>query len=728
MKRFLTLILAVLMIVSCFVGCANQQSGDGAQTTGGTQDGTTPDNTPKVGGKVVVGSSTELGGDFRWPGFGSSSAGAADIDVNGLTHGYSTMETNQGGAYVWNNTVVKSHTEVEDEDGNLVVTIEINPGLKFSDGTEVKAVNYLAYVLAFSSPVSVGAGHPGISGQAFVGFDAFSEYNGTNADEEAGISKEFAGVRLLGDYSFSLTIDAAKGYYPYYYANTYGAVSPYPLDLVLGEGVEVKDDGNGAYLSDAWYTQGEVTTNDEGEETITYVKADHLKEARYDATKYAFSGPYVIKEWDDSKKEATLELNPNYAGNFEGQKPHIQTIVYTKVVSETQLDSFKNGQVDIISGITGGDDTKAALAVVDADKSKYAEVHYQRAGYGKVQFDCDFSPTMFASVRQAIAYVLNTADFAQAFTGGYGTVVYGPYSPDFDQWKAVQDDIELTEYAYSVENAKQALIADGWIYNSKGEAFVEGAEGVDAVRYKKLTAEEAEACDGVNKTYTSVENTDGVEYKTVEINGEYYMPLVINWFGTTPNEVTDMLVARLVGTDDVKALGMVIRSTVGDFNPLLSHVYRDTTLGTYTGTPTYSMYNLATGWNSAIYDYSYNWSLDPAYFDYSNNKLYDEYDVAFPYYDADGNHTKLSYADAVAASGDKLGMDYISFAMVYDATTTEEYNEWWQAYIERWNELMPDIPLYSNYYFDLYNAKIQNFKTSPFFGPTDALLYSWVAE
>ena len=709
MKRFLILALALVMVVACFVGCNPQ-----TQNPEGTTDG--EGNVPTVSdedNKVIVGNTTELGGDFRWPGFGGSSAGAADQDISGLITGYSTMETNQGGAYVWNETVVKTHTEEEDANGNLVVTIEINPGLKFSDGTEVKAVNYLAYVLAFSSPVSVGAGHTGKSGQAFVGFDAFTAYDGATG------TKEFAGVRLLGDYKFSITIDAAKGYYPYYYANTYGAVTPYPLDLVLGEGVEVKDDGNGAYLTEAWYAAGS--------EAGTYAKADHLKEARFDTTKYAFSGPYVIKEWDTATKEATLEINPNYAGNFEGQKPSIKTIVYVKIVSETQIDQFKTGAVDILSGITGGADTAAALEIVDGSNGKFAEVHYQRAGYGKVQFDCDFSPTMFASVRQAIAYVLNTESFAQAFTGGYGTVVYGPYSPDFDMWNAVKDTIQLTSYQYSVENAKAALIADGWVYNSKGEAFVEGQTGVDAVRYKKLTAAEAEACDGVNKTYESVENTDGVVYKTVEINGEYYMPLAINWFGTTPNDVTDMLRARLVDTDDVKALGMVIRSSVGDFNPLLSHIYRDQEMGTYTGTPQYSMYNLATGWNSAIYDYSYNWSLDPAYFGYSVNKLYDEYDVAFPYYKEDGSHEKLSYADAVAASGDKLGMDYISFAMVYDATTEEEYNQWWQAYIERWNELMPDIPLYSNYYFDIYNAKIQNFKTSPFWGPTDALLYCTIA-
>ena len=704
MKKLLALALACVMVLGLFAGC--QSSNDG-------------DDVVKNENKVIVGSTTDLSGDFRWPGFGGSSAGASDQDIGKMITGYSTMETNQGGAYVWNQTVVKEHTEAEDANGDFVVTIEINPGLKFSDGTEVKAANYLAYILAFSTPVSVNAGHTGKTGQAFVGYKSFNAYCGSDVAVE-GATKEFAGVRLLGDYKFSLTISAAAGYYPYYFANTYGAVSPYALELVLGTGVEVKDDGNGAYLSDEWYKKAADSTA----ETLTYEKSAHIKEARYDVSKYPTSGPYVISKWDEGTKECTLTLNPYYAGNFEGQKPSIKTIVYTKIVQETQLDQFKTGKVDILSGITGGADTKAALAAIEESNGKFAEVHYQRAGYGKVQFECDFGPTMFAATRQALAYVLNTSEFADAFTGGYGTVIYGPYSPDFDMWVAVKDDIDLTEYAFSVENAKKALIDGGWIYNSKGEAFVEGQTGVDAVRYKKLTAEEA---TDVNKAYASVANTDGVEYKTVEVNGEYYMPCVINWFGTTNNDVTDMLAARLVGSENTASIGMVVRSTTGDFDKLLGEIYREPSYG-YGGTPTFGMFNLATGWNSAVYDYSWNWSLDPDYFGYSVNKLFDEYDKAFPYYDADGNHTKMTYAEAVTASGDKLGMDYLSMAMVYDATTVEEYNAWWQAYVERWNELMPDIPLYSNYYFDVYNAKIQGFKTSPFFGPIDALLYCTIAN
>ena len=702
-KKLIALLLLAALVVGCaLTGCKND--GDGQTTT------TAPEAVVREiqkGTRVILGSTTELSGDFRWPGFGGSSAGASDQDITKLTVGYGTMEIDQSGAYQWNKTAVKSHNETENDDGTYTIDIVLNEGLKFSDGSAITAKNYVASILSFSSPVSVAAGHSGMSGQAFVGYSEFRAYTGADAPEEA--KKEFSGVRLLGEYEFSLTV--SSDYYPYYFAYTYGAVDPDFLALVLGEGVDVKDDGNGCYLTDNFYAMTEG-------EDATYVKAEEIKANRYDTTKYPYSGPYTISKWDEGNSEATLLANPEFQGNFEGVKPTIETIVYRLLVQETQLDQLKKGEVDVLSAITGGNDTKAALAVVDG--TNFSEVHYQRAGYGKIEFECDFGPTMFASVRQAITYALNRTEFCQTFTGGYGVVVDGPYSPDFAMWKAVKDDINLIDYSYSVANAEKALVEGGWIYNSKGEDFVPGQTGVDAVSYKKLTAEEAEACGGVNKTYASVNNTDGVTYKTVKIGDDYYMPLAINWFGTTPNDVTDLLNTMLANSKDVAGLGMVIRSTVGDFTQLLGEIYRDASYG-YAGTPTFGMFNLATGWNTAVYDYAFNWSLDEAYFGYSANKLYDEYDVAFPY---DITAEKLSLEDAMAKSGGKLGMNYLSMGMVYNAKTEDEYNAWWEAYIERWNQLMPDIPLYSNMYYDVFNAKITGFVTSPFFGMARAIIYA----
>ena len=713
MKKFtklLSLLLAVVMMLGLAACGSNGTTETAAPTAADVSAETKADTAaaPTAPNRAILGSITELSGDFRYPGWGGSSAGASDQDIQKLTIGYGTMETNQGGAYVWNETAVKDHTETDNDDGTATYTVTINEGLTFSDGTPITAANYLAQVMAFSTPVAVAAGMPGTMGQSFVGYKEFNAYTGEEAE---GTSKIFSGIRLLDEYTFSVTV--SSNYLPYYFAYTYAAFDPAPLGLWLGDGVEIKDDGEGCYLSDAFYAK-----DDAGE----YVTTAHLNESRYDVSTYPFSGAYVITDWDQGTKQCTLTINPEFKGNFEGQTPSIETIVYVFVVSETQLEQLKTGAVDVLSGITGGDDTKAALAIVD--DVNFSEVHYQRAGYGKVEFECDFGPTMFPEVRQAITYLLNRTEFCQTFTGGYGVVVDGPYSPDFDMWKAVQDDIELIDYTFSPDTAKKVLEEGGWIYNSKGEPYVEGATGVDAVRYKKLTAEEANAKDifgndAGNKTYASVANTDNVVYKTVEINGEYYMPLAINWFGTTPNAVTDLLNTNLAHSS-VTAAGMVIRATTGDFTTLLGNIYRDASMG-YGGTPIYGMFNLATGWNNAVYDYAYNWSPSVDYAGYSSNKVIDPYDLAFPY---DQTADRLTYEEAVEASDGKLGMDYLSMGMVYNATTEDEYNEWWMAYIERWNELMPDIPLYSNYYYDVYNANIENFVTSPFFGPARAILYS----
>ena len=546
----------------------------------------------KEDNSIILGNSTDLSGKFRYANFGANNPGAADLDVQGLVVGLETVVASKEGGYVWSDTVVAEHSEVDNEDGSRTITIKLHDDLKFSDGSPVTAKNYVAFTLAFSTPVAAqAAGKDHMSGMNFVGYEAFAAYDGTNAAEDGSVTKEFAGIRLLDDLTFSVTVDPQ--YLPYFYSIAYGSFSAQALELWLGD-ADIVDDGNGCYLTDEFYAK-------DGD---SYTMAAHIEASAWDKTDaYPYSGPYCVESYNEADKSATLVKNEFFKGNYEGTVPQIEKVVYKKIVTDTQIADFTSGNLDVIAGITGGNETNEAITLADESNGKYVYTHYSRAGYGKLGFRGDFGPVQFVEVRQAIAYCMDRATFAKDFTGGYGGVVDGPYYTGSWMYKAaVADGMMLDAYATSADSAIAVLEAGGWVYNA------EGGEYTDGVRYKKIPAAEIQEQD---KTFQS---KDGA-YKTVEVNGDYYMPLVLNWYGTSNNEFTDLLVTGFMENENVKACGMVVQNTIGEFNPMLDELYQAPIYGFYSGTPLYTCFNFATGFTSAVYDYSYNWEIEPTMFD-----------------------------------------------------------------------------------------------------------------
>ena len=680
--RFLAFLLTLIILLSSFFGCS-----DSLDTPKSTQkrpaatskqtDAPAPDEEEPPENKAVVGTLLSLSGNFRLP---PSSASSADGEIYSLTNGYSTLAMTSGGSYVWDSTVVKSHTE-EEIDGNVVITIELCEDLLFSDGTPVKAKNYLAYLLAFSSPIASSAGLLSDAGASFVGYEEFAVYNGTNEGKTAiftdnngnekrvAASKTFGGIRLLGDLSFSLTLKS-KEYSPYY-AYICANLTPYVIEHILGTDVTVKDSSKGVYLDGPWYER----------KSGVYIKAAHLDNARRELSAYAFSGPYVISEWDAGNGECTLSINPNYKGNYEGVKPSIETLVYTKLVPETQLDALTLGVVDVISGISGSSGADASLAAVRNSGGSLAATYYLESGYKKLSLNCDLGPTAFLSVRKALAYALDSEGIANELTGGYGAALYAPYSDELDAWKQQGGNIELIKYAHSLKKAKEALISDGWIYNSDGSEYNEETGGV---RYKKLTPEEAEA-------HLAYALTIGeIEYKTELVGEDYYLPCAISWLGIDKDGFTLIVSQRLSEDGIADALGVVISLSLSDGKSQDGSAYCMRTAEEY--------------WSSAIYEPSAD--------------LKDPYDLILPY--GEGG---ISLGEALELSGGRLGLDYLSRAMLLDSNSQEEFYQWWGEYLERWNALVPDVVLCASYRFDLYNTKIKGFDTSPFRTVADALVY-----
>ena len=554
----------------------------------------------KADNDIIIGNTTDL---FRYSPFGGSNPGAADLDVDNLINGLETVATTKEGGFEVNKTVVKQLDKVENEDGTLTYTITLNDGLVFSDGTPVTAKNYLYFPMVFSTLVAAEAeGKDRQAGLTMAGFEEFNAYDGTN--EGDGVSKTFAGLRLLADNQFSVTVKAE--YANYYYAISYAGFSPFVKELWCGD-YDIADDGEGCYFTDGFYNK----TGDSFDMAAHIVASSNNTD-----TTYACSGPYVVESYDEGDKSAILTLNPNFPGNYEGVKPSIAKVIYKKSVSATQLDDLKSGGVDVLMGITGGDETDEAVAACDNSNGAFVYTHYSRAGYGKLQFRNDYGPAQFTAVRQAITYCLDRASFAKTFTGGYGGVVDGAYYAGSWMYKeAAANGMLLNAYDTSADTAIAVLEADGWIYDANGEPYVEG------VRYKKIPAEYADEND---KTYKSI---DGA-YVTTKVGDDYYMPLVLNWYGTTDNPFSDLLVTDFEQGANIAAAGIVIQKTTGDFNPMLDEFYQQAVYGFYSGTPMYSCFNYATGFTSAAYDYSYNWSIDPSF--YENNSiayLKDEADI-----------------------------------------------------------------------------------------------------
>ena len=554
---------------------------------------------------AILGSSTELSGAFRKSTWGKSSPGSSDLDIEELTSGHSTVQTGIDGAYMWNMTALAEEpTSVKNDDGSLTYTIKVKDDLVFSDGSAITAKNYVAYVLANSTEVAVAAGGTGVAGLNYLGYDEFKAYTGE------GDKVYFEGIKLIDDYTFSVTL--LPEYANYYYSMAYAAFTPTPMALYLGENDIVVADNGACGLADGFYAKAQKDGVD------TFVMADVMLANLKWNSDLPYSGPYVVSNYDESALIATLTRNENYPGDDARGTAYIDTITYVKIVSETQTDQFKSGQIDVLAGITGGEDTDAALALVKESPDKYAETHYDRAGYGFIGLRCDLGPISDTAVRQAMMYTINRPEFAQNFTGGYGSVVHGPYYTGYSAYKAVEDEILLNQYAYSSDSAVAVLEEGGWIYNEKGEEFV---AGTDAVRYKKLESYELSP---QNITYATV---DGA-YKTLKINGEYYMPLAINWYGTQPNNVTDMLItAWQTNPNATTEIGAYITYTSCDLSTGLYGEYLQIEQYGWDGVAKCCAINYATGFTSAAYDMSFNFTIDPSmYADYSRAYVMDEAD------------------------------------------------------------------------------------------------------
>ena len=204
MKKNLTklfaLLLVLAMITVMFAGCkGNDEPTDPSNSDASTEPSS--EATEKHENKVIYGSDTELSGDL---GNAWWTNNATDKLIRDLINDYDVITFDQFGQMKVNETVSDGVQTAENEDGTATYTVKIKQGLTYSDGTPITAADYVAYMLVQFSPATLEAGAT-VSSDTVVG----------GTEYQNGESKVLAGLRLLDEYTYSISI--TPDYANYYY-------------------------------------------------------------------------------------------------------------------------------------------------------------------------------------------------------------------------------------------------------------------------------------------------------------------------------------------------------------------------------------------------------------------------------------------------------------------------------------------------------------------------------
>jgi peptide/nickel transport system substrate-binding protein len=455
---------------------------------------------PKPKGTVIVGTPA-MNGDFI-NGFGNN---AYDVAVRTMIFGLGTYTTTPAGEFVLDPQVAKSVVTETDAAGNKTYTFDLQTNMKWSDGAKVTANDFVFGILFAASPEWKTAGASSTVGRELVGWSAYN----------TGASNVFEGVKLLGEFKFSVTIDAKN--LPYFYEVAYASYGPTPLH-VWGQGVTIGADGS-SLTGDLTAAANYVATTERFAPTVA-------------------SGPFKFVSYEN--ETVTLVYNEHFVGDYRGHKPKVESVIVRYINQVLDVDLVISGDVDIVAGVIEGAKIEKAKSSDQADV-----VSYKRNGYGMIAFTNDFGPTQSKWVRQALGHLIDRNEFLINILEGYGAVTNGEYG--LSQWmyvaKAAELEDTLVNYVLNVDTANDLLDKTEWVFE---------ADGVTPWDRSKAT-------EGYWR-----HNAEGVE-------------LLINHFGTIDNPITDLIGAEWPRA--MNQAGVKFYLEYGDFNALLDNYYYAYLLG-----------------------------------------------------------------------------------------------------------------------------------------------------
>lgn len=737
LQRILCLLLTVLLLVQApLLAVAEGEQADAEQAEFQAPE------------ELIVGHPTITKGDFFTELFGNDTA---DIDVRALIHGYNLVNWDQNqGTYVFDPSVVETIGPVEvDEMGNHTYKMILCDDLYYSDGTPITAWDYAFSLLLMMSPEIEEIGGKIYRAEHLLGYD---DYIATRKKILAGEEltdddvRSLSGVEVHSDHELWFHLDGE--FLPYFFETGLLLTVPYPIN-VIAPGCKVYDDGFGVYLGNAdQNVQKPVFTPELLQKTILD------PETGYNSHPSVVSGPYTLVSWDEATGEGHYEINPYFKGawmhnNLPGPdysgpanyvqvmdvdnetpkldangdeiwlvKPTIEKIKFVVADNDTLIQQLADGELHLVNKVTYG---PTILEGIQRSGEGIRSTPYPRIGLSFLTFTYDWPTVHDKEVRQAIAWCMDrdllgalycgSAEGGQTFAtrvdGYYGIeqweylLLTGQLSypvnfldqvtlpqvltkdgeeedltkkfknryvetqEDYERavaaWQALADEWKdkLTVYTVDLNKAKKLLEKADWKLNRNGEPF---QEGVDDVRCKKMDDGSIVALD-LKMMYPAGNHMAELMQTAVRTGNE-----------TLPEDAVEVQANTGSFVENLASVGIKLELVPEPMEELLKSYYRQKERTT-------DMIYLATNFH-VIVDPSITYSTDNT----KNHEIW--------------NNT---YSDDEELWIDAKAMRRTEPGDVF------EYVSKWVTFQERYNEVLPTIPIYSNIYFDFFNEYLQNY-------------------
>ena len=783
-KKYLSLLLASVLLLSTFslpalaetleIGNGSEtdelsEAGEGENGLLLDEDGNPIEGEIEYPDELRVGHPTITKGDFFTEMFGNDTA---DIDVRALLHGYNLVNWDQNqGVYLVDESVVENVMVVSDEIGNKTYFFGLYDDLYYSDGTPITAWDYAFSLLLMMSPEIEQIGGKIYRAEHILGFEEYL----------TGELPYLTGVGIIDDHQLAITLD--HNFLPYFFETGLFLCVPYPIS-VIAPGCKVYA-GAASDLGDGYGYGIYIGNEDQSIEEPIYT-AELLQktildpETGYNSHPSVTSGPYVLTDYDyetahfvinDYYKGAwvynTLPEDfhfdvQNHAGTGSGTlahnshtgpniykidrvtedgeenpmylvKPTIEKISFTVADNDTMAEDLASGKFHLVNKVVYGPTILQCLGSFSGniepvpdheveeretgeDELDLSDIRYQnypRIGLAFLTFTYDWPTVHDKEVRQALAWCMDRDQITQDYCQGFGIVVNGYYG--MEQWEYLICDGQL-EYPINFINDQTHTKEDLEEWSKHRNMYAT----TDAEYDKLVAAWEMLTLDNlVNYNVYDLENDPDRTEKvgivkanalldsakwTLNRDGEPYRPGVDD---VRCKMVDGQLVAldltmmyprgnHIVDTIDenwfvnLAEVGIKVTLVPEDMEELLKSYYREKERTT-------DMIYLATNFH-VIVDPAITYSTDPTpTHEIWNNTYSDDEDL---WYRA-VNMRKTDPKD------------------VYN------YVAKWISFQERYNEVLPTIPIYSNIYFDFYTSQLQNYWITAHVTWTQAILESY---